>query len=134
MDGLESSSTYTALNKRLAIFFREIGKTVSRVEIECGFSKGSLAIMIRQDRAIGADRLVIILDKYPALNGDWLLSGRGTMFIADAPNSQLVASLQATIKSMERTEKMSELLVGELKSQLEECKKKLDQKPTHGPR
>lgn len=102
------------LNTRLTAFIKAINTKVARVEIDCGFSNGSLSTALKENRAIGSDRLEIIFEKYPRLNVEWLMTGRGDMFY---PNGPLVESLQKVIS-------VQDILIAELRSQLDDCKKK----------
>ena len=111
---------------RLKAFITDMGKTISRVGTECGFSKGSLGIVIRQKRAIGSDRLIMILRKYPTLNADWLMTGRGEM-IFDRLKGQMIDTLQRNIGALERAEQIRDNMIVELNKQLDSCKCELEE-------
>jgi len=55
------------------------GVKVSAFEKEIGMSNGSFASQLRNNKTIGVDKLENILKKYPDLDPQWLLTGKGEM-------------------------------------------------------
>ncbi|MGC3945285.1 MAG: hypothetical protein QM762_12365 [Chryseolinea sp.] len=111
------------INDRLSAFFKAANLKVSRVEVECGFSNNSLGMALRENRSIGSDRLEIILSTYKVLSAEWLMTGRGSM-TATTPEPELIESQKRTIISLEKTVATQDLLIEELKTQLDECRKR----------
>lgn len=65
--------------ERLSLFITSLGLKPTSFEAEMGFSNGSIGKTLKEKRALGSDRLETIVYKYPTLNTDWLLTGKGTM-------------------------------------------------------
>lgn len=59
------------------------GLSVRSFEETVGFSNGSFASQLKNNRTIGVDRVENILQKYPDLNAQWLLTGQGSMLKED---------------------------------------------------
>jgi phage repressor protein C with HTH and peptisase S24 domain len=66
-------------------------------EMSVGMSNGSFASQLKNNKTIGVDKLENILQKYPELNAEWLLTGRGEMLkseeapsYVDNPHENLV--------------------------------------------
>lgn len=59
---------------------------VSFFEREIGFSNGSFASQLKNDKTIGVDKLEKILRIYTDVNTDWLLTGNGNMLKEDVLN------------------------------------------------
>jgi len=64
---------------RLIRFIAYLGLKPTSFEVEMGFSNGSISKAINEKRALGSDRLETIFSKYPTLNLEWLLTGKGEM-------------------------------------------------------
>lgn len=59
--------------------YKEVKPTA--LEKKLGFSNGYLGTMLKRKSSVGADVLEKIVDYFPSINADWLLSGRGEMEI-----------------------------------------------------
>lgn len=64
---------------RLSRFIAYLGLKPTSFEKEMGFSNGSIGKALDEKRALGTDRLETIVYKYPSLNVDWLITGKGQM-------------------------------------------------------
>lgn len=64
------------VNERIKEFIKHTGLSVSRFEKMCGLSNGYIANI---KHGIGAMKLEVIQSRFPELNKDWLLYGRGEM-------------------------------------------------------
>lgn len=64
---------------RLARFIAYVGLKPTSFEKEMQFSNGSIGKALDEKRAIGSDRLETIVSKYPELDVEWLLTGKGQM-------------------------------------------------------
>lgn len=64
---------------RLALFIAYLKLKSTSFEKEMGFSNGSIGKLLDEKRAIGSDRLETIVSKYPKLNIQWLITGKGEM-------------------------------------------------------
>jgi hypothetical protein len=59
------------------IDFKQIN--IARFEAEIGMSNNSFRKSLLNKGTIGADKLENILNKFPDINAEWLLTGKGTM-------------------------------------------------------
>lgn len=57
------------------------GISMRAFEISVGFSNGAFASQLKNNKTIGVDRLENILTAYPDINGQWVLTGKGSMLI-----------------------------------------------------
>jgi len=64
--------------KRLIQFIDKQGFTNRKFALEIGISHNYFT----KEGAIGSDILSKIVDKYPELNSDWIITGRGSMLMA----------------------------------------------------
>jgi len=72
--------------KRIKQYLDSKGIRVSVFEREIGFSNGSFASQLKNDKTIGVDKLEKILKIYTDFNAEWLLTGNGNMFKEDILN------------------------------------------------
>lgn len=72
--------------KRIKQYLDSKDIRVSVFEREIGFSNGSFASQLKNDKTIGVDKLEKILRTYTDINGDWLLTGNGNMLKEDILN------------------------------------------------
>ncbi|GIJ96609.1 transcriptional regulator [Capnocytophaga stomatis] len=71
---------------RIKEFIDFKGVSVRKFEESVGFSNGSFASQFKNNKTIGVDRVENILQTYPELNAEWLLTGRGQMLKSDIEN------------------------------------------------
>lgn len=65
--------------QRIKQFIEFKGITVSAFEKNVGFSNGSFASQLKNNKTIGLDKLENILNFYPDIDINWLLTGAGLM-------------------------------------------------------
>lgn len=65
--------------QRIKEFIDSQGLTVASFEKIVGFSNGSLASQIKNNKSIGVDKLENIVLTYPEISASWLLRGEGPM-------------------------------------------------------
>lgn len=73
------------LKDRLSLFIENKGITTREFERICGLSNGYVR-GIRE--GMGAEKLDIVLQKFPDLDREWLLYGEGEMLKPDSPETQ----------------------------------------------
>jgi len=103
--------------QRLKQFIEYKGFSIRSFEIECGVNNSTIKSAIRNNGSIGSDKLTKIVEKFPDLDANWLLSGKGTMIKGDFlthPESQPKA--QKNTKNEENTN----ILILELTRQIKE--------------
>lgn len=74
--------------ERLFTFFENNGLKHTPMERELGLTNGYLGKMRDRKGSIGSDILETIFCKFPDLNPDWLLTGRGSMLREKQPVAQ----------------------------------------------
>ncbi len=79
------------LKQRLDLIVKELGLSGRAFEKQCELTNGSYSSI---GNGVGADKLNKILAKFPQINAEWLISGRGEMFkseprLAFRPESRL---------------------------------------------
>lgn len=83
--------------KRLKEFIDANGLSIAAFEKSIGMSNASFGKSLKNNGAIGSDKLENILAVYPDINPDWLLTGRGSMLKSEevVPRSDKEAILPA---------------------------------------
>lgn len=66
-------------HERLSRFIVYLGLKPTSFEAEMGFSNGSIGKLLNDKRALTSDRLEKIFYKYPELDPEWLMTGKGEM-------------------------------------------------------
>lgn len=106
--------------KRIKQFIDYKGLNVRTFEISVGFSNGAFASQLKNERTIGVDKLENILNSYPELDANWVLTGRGRMLLEVQPDL-----LKEPVQDYELSGAEKDLIVV-LKDQLEDLKKDKD--------
>lgn len=102
---------------RIKQFIDQKGLNIRSFEIAVGFSNGAFASQLKNGKTIGVDKLENILNTFPELNANWLLTGKGRM---------LLGRQHDQLKEPEHEYKLSDAekdLIQILKDQLEDLKK-----------
>lgn len=66
------------MKKRLLELADYYSVSVRKFEEECGLKRGNISNMT-DDSSIGSDKLSKIIDRYPFVNMEWLITGKGDM-------------------------------------------------------
>lgn len=74
-----------SVKKRIKIFIEEENLTVTAFEGSINASNGYVNSI---SKSIGIDKLELIVEKYPNLNLEWLLTGKGKMLKTNYPNTE----------------------------------------------
>lgn len=74
-----------SVKDRIKLFCKAEGITISAFEISIGASNGYVNAIAK---SIGIDRLNILLEKYPNINLEWLLAGKGEMLKTNCTSQQ----------------------------------------------
>lgn len=69
--------------QRLKQFIEYKGFSIRGFEIECGVNESTIKSAIRNNGSLGSDKLIKIVEKFPDLDANWLLSGKGSMIKGD---------------------------------------------------
>lgn len=103
--------------QRLKQFIEYKGFSVRAFEQECGVNNSTIKSAIRNNGALGSDKLIKIVEKFPELDANWLLLGKGSMIHGDyLTNSEPSPKAQKNTKIDEN----SNILVLELVRQIKE--------------
>lgn len=100
------------LGDRLKQFIDFKGFSIRGFEQQIKASNGSLSSQIKENKSIGSERLENILNEFPDLNPNWLLTGKGEMLLSSAndfPNmvSEPQEKYGATTKKIPLLEKLA---------------------------
>ena len=77
----------SSIIERIGEFIKAKEISIRAFELSIGASNGSIGRAIAKNKDIGISWLSIIIDKYPDLNTDWLLTGRGNIFATKTPKN-----------------------------------------------
>lgn len=73
------------IKDRLALFANNQGfKSFGSFEIHCGFNRNTLA---KSHTGVSSTSLEKIAEKFPHLNLNWLILGRGSMLVEESPQA-----------------------------------------------
>ncbi|WDO13090.1 hypothetical protein MH928_17425 [Flavobacterium sp. WW92] len=118
--------------KRIKQYIDYKGISIRAFEIECGFSNGSFASQLKNNKTIGVDKLENILNKYTEINANWVLTGIGEM-IASNPIQNVVSesttdyssnsNLQELIATQRELIKMQKEKIEALENKLKDDKR-----------
>jgi len=64
---------------RLDQFRKSIGMSMNEFGKDASFASGGMSKIITSGKSFGVDKLMNIFSKFPELNADWLLFGKGEM-------------------------------------------------------
>ena len=80
---------FSTAAQRISAFVKHLGLSENEWRQDVGWSQGLLGKAARGGGPVGSDKLESVLRKYPELNADWVLTGRGTIdFRIEAKNSK----------------------------------------------
>lgn len=91
------------IKERLKEFIWYKGLRVSHFEKMCGLSNGYVASITK---GMGAEKMQMILDKFPELSKKWLLKGEGEMLIGQNNKIEIEANEEENNKESTLTEKL----------------------------
>jgi hypothetical protein len=103
------------------------GISVSAFEKSIGMSNASFGKSLKNGGTIGADKIEIILNRYPDLNVCWLITGSGPMLktgddLNEPPSlysNKIIETQNATIETLGKLVKRLEEEIERLKSEKE---------------
>lgn len=110
--------------KRIKQFIDHKGLNIRSFEIAVGFSNGAFASQLKNQKTIGVDKLENILNTFPEIDANWLLTGKGSMLLEKQPDQ--LREPDQEYKSSEAEKELIQVL----KDQLEDLKK--DKERLHG--
>lgn len=85
--------------------------------------KCNLANGILKGNHLRDDTIVKIIQAFPELNIEWLITGKGDMLKKTSPEAEQIKDLQEKIYLYEKTISAQEETIRLLKKQLEECER-----------
>ncbi len=93
---------------RIKEFIDYKGLSVRKFEEMTGFSNGSFASQFKNNKTIGVDKVENILNVFPEINTEWLLTGVGEMLKTegsapkkDSDQSEILALLRWKVNKLE---------------------------------
>ena len=87
------------MNKRLKAFLTFKGTTLAQLERDIGIGAGTLSKAVKNNKTIGADKVVKILQFYDDLSAEWLMRGEGKMI--RLPSDQAGDTCSMRIEALE---------------------------------
>lgn len=79
------------ITERIDLFRISINASFRAFEIAIGVSNGTIGNAVKKHTDVSLDTISKIVETYPQLSAEWLIAGRGKMFITDEPIIQTVA-------------------------------------------
>lgn len=68
---------------RLEAFMNAEGLNANKITVAAGLSNGLIGKTLKKRSSMNSDSIESILYSYPRLNADWLMTGRGGMYLHD---------------------------------------------------
>jgi hypothetical protein len=99
----------TTVKDRLILFIKSQGISVNKFEKICGFSTGYVANM---RKSLQPDKVMSIIQNFPALNTGWLFTGEGEMLKGQKEN--ITTELQE-INNVQNNSSESSVIINMLK-------------------
>ncbi|MFI2742596.1 hypothetical protein ACG2LH_07635 [Zhouia sp. PK063] len=111
-----------------------MGLSARQFDLSIGASNGYTLRMIKNNASVGSDVLEKIIEKYPHVNVNWLITGRGEMFYSNTSISEMdkesisAKEIEALIekKLTETDDDFSNQLLEEIRKEIEATQKKLE--------
>lgn len=100
---------------RIKLYANYKGITINKFETSSGMSRGSLRYI---KQSIGSDKLVGIMEAFPELNIEWLISGKGDMIKTENANSlnqkeeEKLSNLLNNLSKSSNTEDAADIILG----------------------
>lgn len=74
------------VSRRVGEFIEAIGTSFYAFENSIGASRGAISKAVKDEKSIGSNVLEKIIQQYPQLNPNWLMTGNGDMFVEGTQN------------------------------------------------
>lgn len=85
----------TTTIERIHEIVRKSNYSQGKIEKELGFSNGYLNTTLQQKSDVGSKKLQIIIERFPDINPEWLLTGKGSMLREGTPPEASLAAVPA---------------------------------------
>ncbi len=103
--------------QRLKQFIEYKGFSIRKFEQYCGLNLSLIKSAERNNGSIGSDKLIKIIENFPDLDANWLLSGKGSMIrIDNLTHNETQPKQQKNTKNEENTN----ILLMEMMKQIRE--------------
>lgn len=96
--------------QRLNQFIHKKAMSIAAFEKKIGMSNNSFGKQLKNNGAIGSDKLENILIMFPELNPDWLLTGNGNMIKGTAQLDEAGGNLTEEQKLKRSNDRLEEML------------------------
>jgi hypothetical protein len=109
---------------RIFTIIKSLGMSARQFDMSIGASNGYTLRMKKNNASVGSDILERIVEKYPFVNINWIITGRGNMFGIDSEEKsprdlsfkEVEAIIDAKIKANERED--LEALMEKIKAEI----------------
>lgn len=100
---------------RFAEILKNLGKNANSLSKELGLSQTALKKVITGEHQPSSKVLIPLLEKYPQVNSNWLLTGRGEMFLKETISSEKDKLIEVLEKNIEDLRKHIDSLEKQIK-------------------
>lgn len=117
--------------KRIKEYLYFKGITNQKFEITIGYSNGAFGSQLKNDKAIGSDKLENILKEYNDINPEWLLTGKGEMLKETfnlKPTAYLHDNVEEEKSDNEYIIEIQKKLIEKLEKEVKELQEQLENK------
>lgn len=104
--------------ERVALLIEAKKLSTRKLEASIGVANGVLSRAIKNKTDVLSETLSKIIEAYPEVNGDWLLTGRGVMYTMEAPVTLREEDLMRTIKTQEKLISSQERIIENQRSEI----------------
>jgi len=116
-----------AINQRFTRLLKELKINANQLAKELNISQPTIAKTLSGATLPSSKLFVPLLEKYPNVNLNWLISGKGEMFILENPVDK--DYLDRLADSLERENDMLRERIDGLAAELEEIRKEVEAMP-----
>lgn len=92
----------SSIVSRIKDFIDNKGISVRKFEEKVGFSNGAFASQYKNNKAIGSDKVENILQFYPEINPEWLLTGKGSMLKEEEGKKEEISEKERKFQELKK--------------------------------
>ncbi|WP_224482750.1 hypothetical protein [Robertkochia aurantiaca] len=114
---------------RIFSIIKSLGMSARQFDMSIGASNGYTLRMKKNNASVGSDILERIVEKYPFVNINWIVTGRGNMFGVDeaekSPKDYSLKEIEAMIDEKIKAHKDEELkaLIRKIQNEIDDTEK-----------
>lgn len=85
----KKDSSNEEFTDHLLAFIRHNGMYVKTFEEAVGFSNGTISNLVKRNGGLNSSSISKILRRFPELNANWLLTGKGNMLLSSGEKARI---------------------------------------------